>query len=66
MAFVRYILIFIIGYLIVRFFIRLGDQTKPPVQKPETRYDPQQKRISKETGEYVDFEDVRKEKERHR
>lgn len=64
MIFLRYILIFVIGYLIVRSFIKFGEEGKITTDKhkPDERGKTQSKKISKRIGEYVDYEEIRKEK----
>jgi hypothetical protein len=51
MILVRYILIIIIGYLIIRFFI--ADK-----RKMKGKNQGSSKKISKETGEYIDYEEI--------
>jgi hypothetical protein len=62
MILIRYLLICIIGYLIVRSFVKYGEEDnsganrKPTVKKDMST----QKKVSKEIGEYVDYEEVKK------
>lgn len=64
MILIRYLLICIIGYLIVRSFVRFGEEDKSvdsrdqAVKKDKTPV----KKVSKEIGEYVDYEEIKKEK----
>jgi hypothetical protein len=60
----RYILIFVIGYLIVRSFIKFGEEGKTLTDKhkPDEKAKTPSKKISKRIGEYVDYEEIRKEK----
>lgn len=60
MIIIRFILIFLIVYLLLRGFIRslfLDD----PQRTPEPRRDdkPKQKKISKEVGEFIDYEEIK-------
>jgi len=64
MILIRYILIIIIGYLVVRAFVRFGEESNSPgdhspnVNKNNTP----QKKVSKEIGEYVDYEEIKEDK----
>jgi hypothetical protein len=62
MILVRYILIVLIGYLIIRSFIRYGEQEKSAggSNSRERTNKPTAKKISKEIGEYVDYEEIKK------
>jgi CRISPR/Cas system CMR-associated protein Cmr3 (group 5 of RAMP superfamily) len=62
MIFLRYILICIIGYLIVRSFIRWGVEEKSSTGKHfrENKNKATDKKISKEVGEYIDYEEIKK------
>lgn len=59
MIIIRFILIFLIVYLLLRGFIQSLFLEDPP-RHPEQRKDkpPQKKRISRDVGEYVDYEEV--------
>lgn len=59
MIIIRFILIFLIVYLLLRGFIQSFYLQDPP-RPPEPRKDPppRKKGISKEVGEYVDYEEV--------
>ena len=61
MILIRYLLICIIGYLIVRSFVKFGEE-KSSVEKHEQakKDEATQKKVSKEIGEYVDYEEVKK------
>lgn len=60
MILIRYLLIFIVGYLIVRSVVRIGkaDQPSADIRKDKVPY----KKVSKRIGEYIDYEDVKKDK----
>lgn len=62
MILVRYILIVLIGYLIIRSFIRYGEEGKSDggSKNKERTSNPSAKKISKEIGEYVDYEEIKK------
>ena len=60
MLLIRYFLIGLIIYLIIRSFIRYGmedDQSVRPDQGNQTK---RNKKVSKEIGEYIDYEEVDK------
>jgi len=61
MALIRIILISLIFYLIVRSFLRMGEVETPTSKKqqPDKNKAPA-KKISKEIGEYIDYEDIKK------
>ncbi len=56
----RIILIGIIIYLLVRSFNRYFFQGEEKKRKPEKRNSSPSKKISKETGEYIDYEEIKK------
>jgi hypothetical protein len=62
MIFVRYILLCIIGYLIIRSFIKYGEERRPSAGKPEPEKENKMvsKKVSKEIGEYIDYEEIKK------
>ena len=62
MILVRYLLIGLIVYLIVRSFARLGDVSGPSAGQGSQDKNGRQvtKKVSKEIGEYIDYEDVKK------
>lgn len=55
----RIILIGIIVYLLVRSFNRFFHQGEEKEQKPKSKNPPTPKKISKETGEYIDYEEIK-------
>jgi hypothetical protein len=62
MVLIRFALISLIIYMIVRAFIQIGEEStaaekngKKEKKNPEVR-----KKISKQIGEYVDYEEVKK------
>lgn len=62
MIIIRYLLICIIGYLVVRSFVRYNEMInqsgdKPPQAKKDKITS---KKVSKEIGEYVDYEEMKK------
>jgi hypothetical protein len=62
MILVRYLLICIIGYLIIRAFVKFGEEDKSSggknvkINKDKSH----QKKVSKSIGEYVDYEETKK------
>jgi len=62
MVLIRYLLICIIGYLIIRVFVKFGEEDKSSggkqgrIKKEKSR----QKKVSKSIGEYVDYEEIKK------
>jgi large-conductance mechanosensitive channel len=56
----RIILIAIIIYLLVRSFNSYFHQGEEKEQKPENKNPSPPKKISKETGEYIDYEEIDK------
>jgi hypothetical protein len=62
MILIRYILIGLIVYLIVRAFTRYGDGHGPTATQsgPDKNGKPVTKKVSKEIGEYIDYEEIRK------
>jgi hypothetical protein len=62
MILIRYILISIIVYLIIRSFIKLGEGKKSETQVNQNKKESNinNKKVSKEVGEYVDYEEIRK------
>jgi len=64
MILIRYILIMIVGYLIVRSFVKFGEGSGPsgdPSQNVNKNNTPQ-KKVSKKIGEYVDYEEIKENK----
>jgi len=66
MILIRYLLVGLIIYLIVRAFIRFGDDdTSGRQNKQNIKKGPSSKKVSKAIGEYIDYEEVKdKEKEK--
>jgi large-conductance mechanosensitive channel len=62
---IRFILVSLIVYLLVRSFMKLVKAEEPAVHKPEPGKsgNATDKKISKEIGEYIDYEEI-KEKDR--
>jgi hypothetical protein len=62
MILIRYLLICIIGYLIVRSFVNYGKEVKSSDgrQKTVNKDKNPQKKVSKAIGEYVDYEEIKK------
>jgi hypothetical protein len=57
MILIRFILVSLIVYLIIRSFMRFGEEKPTSVSGQEKI---KSKKISKEIGEYIDYEDVKK------
>jgi hypothetical protein len=62
MILIRYLLISIIGYLIIRSFINFGKEgsSSSYIQKTEKKNKATSKKVSKEIGEYIDYEEIKK------
>jgi|GEM_PF-2451270 hypothetical protein len=62
MILIRYLLIIIIGYLIVRSFINYGKErfSVSDRHKTEKKNNMPSKKVSKVTGEYIDYEEIKK------
>jgi hypothetical protein len=62
MILIRYILLFIIGYLIIRAFLNIKDNKNP--SSGSSRMDKtdkaSNKKVSKKVGEYIDYEEIKK------
>ena len=63
MILIRYLLICIIGYLIIRSIVRFGKEDQPSAHihkgnKDKVSY----KKVSKRIGEYIDYEEIKKDK----
>jgi hypothetical protein len=60
MILIRYLLIGLIVYLLVRSFVRFGDG--PDKRQDGIKSNDKQagKKVSKEIGEYIDYEEVKK------
>jgi hypothetical protein len=61
MIIVRFFLIGLIVYLIIRSFMRLGEKSETERQKEKFDHN-ETKKVSKNIGEYVDFEEIKKDK----
>jgi hypothetical protein len=62
MILIRFLLIGLIVYLIVRSFIRYGNGEGSSARStgPDKKNKPVTKKVSKEIGEYIDYEEVKK------
>ena len=62
MILIRYFLICIIGFLIIRFFVKFGQEDKSSVdnKKADNKDKVPPKKVSKEIGEYIDYEEIKK------
>ena len=62
MILIRYILIGLIIYLIARAFMQFGEGKESSFRgaEPDKKDDASNKKVSKEIGEYVDYEEVDK------
>ncbi len=63
MIIVRFLLISLIVYLIVRSFINQGqvNDKDRPVEKPDDKRKPDIRKIPKSVGEYVEYEELKSE-----
>lgn len=61
MILVRILLISLIVYLLIRSFIKHGQEndSERPLGKPEGDGKPETRKISKSVGEYVDYEELK-------
>lgn len=66
MTLIRFLLILTIAYLLIRAFLRFGTREEVSRPKPERDEDNPPKKVSKEIGEYVDYEEIKKEKQKTR
>ena len=64
MILVRILLISLIVYLIIRSFIKHGQENEPdrPLNKSEDQGKPETRKISKSVGEYVDYEELKEDR----
>lgn len=63
MILIRYLLICIIGYLIVRSIVRFSKVDKPSADMHKGNKDKvTYKKVSKRIGEYIDYEEIKKDK----
>jgi hypothetical protein len=62
MILIRFILVSLIVYLIIRSFMKFGKEAEPTLRGPEQEKSGKatDKKISKEIGEYIDYEEVDK------
>jgi hypothetical protein len=62
MILVRYILVFLIIYLLIRSFVRYWTEEEPSSGSPgpEKKNKITNKKISKKIGEYIDYEELKK------
>jgi hypothetical protein len=60
MILIRYLLIGLIVYLLVRSFVRFGGGSDNSQQGVKSNDKQTGKKVSKEIGEYVDYEEVKK------
>jgi hypothetical protein len=62
MLLIRYLLVSLIVYLIIRSFVRYNDEEKlsKPTKGQEEGSNLFAKKVSKEVGEYIDYEEVDK------
>jgi hypothetical protein len=61
MILIRYLLICVIGYLIIRSFVKFGQENLSGKRHEPFKKDKEpQKKVSKEIGEYIDYEEIRK------
>jgi hypothetical protein len=62
MILIRYLLLCIIGYLIIRAFVKFGNEEFSSSNKRETvkKDNGPQKKVSKKIGEYIDYEEIKK------
>jgi hypothetical protein len=60
MIIIRFILVSLIIYLIIRSFVKLGKNDEPSIPRTEPGSGSKitSKKVSKEVGEYVDYEEV--------
>jgi hypothetical protein len=63
MILIRYLLICLVGYLIVRSFVLFGkEDPKRDINQDEKKDKIPSKKVSKKIGEYIDYEEIKKEK----
>jgi hypothetical protein len=64
MILIRYLLIGLIGYLVVRMFLRIGREEEPAIRPPEPQKNKTvpDKKVSRKIGEYVEYEEINKKK----
>jgi hypothetical protein len=63
MILIRYFLICIIGYLIIRSIVRFGkDDQTTNIKEQGNKEKMHSKKVSKRIGEYIDYEEIKKDK----
>lgn len=62
MVLIRYILILLAGYLIIRLLINFSKNDAPLTDKHSSSEKIHTKKVSKKVGEYVDYEEIKKKK----
>jgi hypothetical protein len=64
MILIRYLLICVIGYLLVRAFVNFSHEEQTSADKHDAGKKDKvpQKKVSKRIGEYVDYEEIKKKK----
>lgn len=62
MTLIRLLLILIVAFLVIKAFLGFGTREQAPKPKPDDDYPP--KKVSKEIGEYVDYEEIKREKQK--
>jgi hypothetical protein len=62
MVLVRYILLCAVGYLIIRSFLLYvkGRSSSSDIHETREKSNIPPKKVSKETGEYIDYEEIKK------
>ena len=61
MILLRYLLICAIGYLLIRAFVKFGEEKRTGGSREQVKNDKStQKKVSKEIGEYIDYEEIKK------
>ncbi|MCX6253205.1 MAG: hypothetical protein NTV31_01865 [Bacteroidia bacterium] len=62
MILIRFVLVSLIVYLIIRSFIRFGKDEEPVTRmsEPEKKNKINNKGVSKKIGEYIDYEEIEK------
>jgi len=64
MILIRYLLICIIGFLVVRSIIKFGkdDKSSTNLHQQGSKDKVTSKKVSKKIGEYIDYEEIKKDK----
>jgi hypothetical protein len=65
MILIRYILLVIIGYLVIRAFVKFGEEERQGSDHSQNvnKNNNSQKKVSKEIGEYIDYEEIKEKKD---